>query len=140
MKEYIDKAEVYSKVSTIVGHLIYFYGNTKLEEKDSIELNNILTELTELKFWIFDTPSAKVIETPYKLRQKYYVKAITCSCGGYENKGEFFPGSFDCEGCCEECDKEFTVRERSFRSIDEMFWMKDFEGKTFWLHPEDVPI
>lgn len=138
MKEYIDKAEAYNKVSAIVEHLTHFYNLAKLDKK---ELNSILTELTQLKFWIYDTPPAKVLETPYRLGQKYYVRAATCSFDGHERKGEFFPGEWDCEGCSEKrCDKEFVIREKTFRSVDEMLWMKDYEGKTFWLWPEDVPI
>lgn len=140
MKEYVDKAVVYNKTATIVNHLTSFLAYAKLEEKEWAKLNAILTELLQLKFWIYDTSPAQVLEIPYQLGQKYYVKAATCSCGGYKEKGKFFPGEWDCEGCYEQCDKEFVVKEKTFCSIDEMLWMKDYEGKTFWLHSKDVQI
>lgn len=138
MKEYVEKSEVYNKIALAVNHLTSFIANENLNDEEFKKLNNILNELLEIQFYIYDTPPAQVIKIPYQLGQKYYVRAATCSCGGYEEKGKFFPGEWDCEGCCEKCDKEFTVNEKTFRSVDEMLWMKDYEGKTFWLHPEEV--
>lgn len=138
--EYIEKEKIYKKISKLSEDLTSFLASSNLKKEEYQKLNNITNEALKLKFEIFDTPSAKVIEIPYQLGQKYYVRAITCSYGGYEKKGKFFPGEWDCEGCCEKCDKEFVVSEKTFRSVDEMSWMKDYEGKNFWLRPEDVPI
>lgn len=140
MKEYIEKSETYNKVALAVSHLTSFIANENLNNEEFEKLNNILNELLKMQFWIYDTPPAQVIEIPYKLGQKYYVRARTCSCGGHEEKGEFFPREWNCEDCWEKCDKELIVKEETFRSIDEMLWMKDYEGKTFWLHPEEVSL
>lgn len=140
MKEYIEKEKTYEKISEITENLISFLTRSNLEEKEWAELDTILNKLLQLKFYIYDAPPAQVIEIPYKLGQKYYVRARTCSSGGHEEKGEFFPREWNCEDCWEKCDKEFVVKEEAFRSIDQMLWMKDYEGKTFWLHPEEVPL
>lgn len=140
MKEYIEKEKTYEKISEIAENLISFLTRSNLGEKEWTELDTILNKLLQLKFYIYDTPPAQVIEIPYKLGQKYYVRARTCSCGGHEEKGEFFPREWNCEDCWEKCDKEFIVKEETFRSVDQMLWMKDYEGKTFWLHPEEVSL
>lgn len=140
MKEYIEKEKTYEKISEIAENLISFLTRSNLGEKEWAELDTILNKLLQLKFYIYDAPPAQVIEIPYQLGQKYYVRARTCSCGGHEEKGEFFPREWNCEDCWEKCDKEFIVKEETFRSVDQMLWMKDYEGKTFWLHPEEVSL
>ena len=143
MKEYIEKEKTYEKISEIAENLTSFLTRSNLGGKEWTELDTILNKLLQLKFYIYDAPSTQIIEIPYKLEQKYYVKVGTCSCGGYEKKGNFYPSIADCIYKCKNmlnCDFKFIVKEETFNSINEKFGIKNYEGKTFWLYPEEVPL
>ena len=71
---------------------------------------------------------------------KYYRVQRTCSDGGYEIKGEYFPSYSDCEYYCgvKECDKEYVITEHIFSSLDEILNKRNDIGSYYFITKEEA--
>lgn len=80
----------------------------------------------------------RIVELPCKVGDKYYRVSKVCSDGGYYKERTYFPTYYDCENCCEACDKEYTITNRNFYSVIDILQKKDEIGTTVFLSKEEA--
>lgn len=80
----------------------------------------------------------KIVELPFKVGDTVYALRLTCSCGGFEEKGKYFPTYSDCDDCEEKCDAEKIIVQKKFANIYNIFMYKNYINKSIFLSREEA--
>lgn len=97
---------------------------------------DFLDDMVELANYRQLEEQGLLLRLPCKVEDKYYRISRTCSMGGEEEKGKFFPTPSDCEYWCtieKPCDKGYIIEEYTFENIEQILDKKKYIGDGIFL-------
>lgn len=86
-----------------------------------------------------------LLSLPCKVGDKFYRVVRTCSFGGCETIGDFFPTGSDCEKwCCSQyankqpCDAEYMILEDQFQTLESILYRIKDIGVSYFLSEDEA--